>query len=77
MSRYRVHYIEYLGAGTPVVLIHGLPGAAQDWEDVTPLLAGRRTIAVDRTALSCRCLLGSTRVDARRRFRRDIRGARS
>jgi pimeloyl-ACP methyl ester carboxylesterase len=30
------------------VLIHGLPGTADDWEDVTPLLAGHRTIAIDR-----------------------------
>lgn len=44
----RIHYIEHLGGGTPVVLIHGLPGTAEDWEDVTPLLAGHRTIAVDR-----------------------------
>ena len=33
---------------TPVVLIHGLPGTAADWEDVTPLLADHRTIAIDR-----------------------------
>jgi pimeloyl-ACP methyl ester carboxylesterase len=44
----RVHYIERPGAGVPVVLIHGLPGTAEDWEDVTPLLAGHRTIAIDR-----------------------------
>lgn len=44
----RIHYIEHPGAGTPVVLIHGLPGTAEDWEDVTPLLAGHRTIAIDR-----------------------------
>jgi pimeloyl-ACP methyl ester carboxylesterase len=44
----RIHYLEHPGGGTPVVLIHGLPGTAQDWEDVTPLLAGHRTIAIDR-----------------------------
>jgi pimeloyl-ACP methyl ester carboxylesterase len=44
----RIHYIEHRGAGVPVVLIHGLPGTAEDWEDVTPLLAGHRTIAIDR-----------------------------
>jgi pimeloyl-ACP methyl ester carboxylesterase len=48
IGKYRVHYVEHPGAGTPVVLIHGLPGTAQDWEDVTPLLAGHRTIAIDR-----------------------------
>jgi pimeloyl-ACP methyl ester carboxylesterase len=44
----RIHYIEHPGTGAPVVLIHGLPGTAADWEDVTPLLAGHRTIAIDR-----------------------------
>ncbi len=44
----RIHYIEHPGSGTPVVLIHGLPGTAEDWEDVTPLLAGHRMIAIDR-----------------------------
>jgi pimeloyl-ACP methyl ester carboxylesterase len=44
----RVHYIERAGAGTPVVLIHGLPGTAEDWNEVTPLLVGHRTIAIDR-----------------------------
>jgi len=44
----RIHYIEHPGSGSPVVLIHGLPGTAEDWEDVTPLLAGHRTIAIDR-----------------------------
>jgi pimeloyl-ACP methyl ester carboxylesterase len=44
----RIHYIEHPGSGTPVVLIHGLPGTAEDWNEVTPLLAGHRTIAIDR-----------------------------
>jgi pimeloyl-ACP methyl ester carboxylesterase len=48
IGKLRIHYIERPGAGTPVVLIHGLPGTAEDWEDVTPLLAGDRTIAIDR-----------------------------
>ncbi len=48
VGKLRIHYIEHPGTGTPVVLIHGLPGTAADWEDVTPLLAGRRTIAIDR-----------------------------
>lgn len=48
IGKLRVHYIERPGSGTPVVLIHGLPGTAEDWEDVTPLLAGHRTIAIDR-----------------------------
>src|ERR1700734_1240043 len=48
VGKLRIHYIEYAGAGPPVVLIHGLPGTAEDWEDVTPLLAGHPTIAIDR-----------------------------
>jgi pimeloyl-ACP methyl ester carboxylesterase len=54
----RIHYIERPGTGAPVVLIHGLPGTAEDWNAVTPLLAdrrsgrstigGHRTIAIDR-----------------------------
>ena len=44
----RIRYLEHPGSGTPVVLIHGLPGTAEDWEDVTPLLAGHRTISIDR-----------------------------
>jgi pimeloyl-ACP methyl ester carboxylesterase len=44
----RIHYLERPGAGAPVVLIHGLPGTAEDFNKVTPLLAGHRTIAFDR-----------------------------
>jgi pimeloyl-ACP methyl ester carboxylesterase len=44
----RIHYIERPGSGTPVVLIHGLPGTAEDFNKVAPLLAGHRTIAFDR-----------------------------
>jgi len=48
VGKLRIHYLERPGSGTPVVLIHGLPGTAEDWEDVTPLLASHRTIAIDR-----------------------------
>jgi pimeloyl-ACP methyl ester carboxylesterase len=44
----RIHYLERPGSGTPVVLIHGLPGTAEDFNEVTPLLGGHRTIAFDR-----------------------------
>jgi pimeloyl-ACP methyl ester carboxylesterase len=44
----KIHYIEQAGQGSPVVLLHGLPGTAEDWNEVTPLLAGHRTIAIDR-----------------------------
>jgi pimeloyl-ACP methyl ester carboxylesterase len=48
LGKLRVHYLERSGGGTPVVLIHGLPGTAEDFNAVTPLLAGHRTIAFDR-----------------------------
>ncbi len=48
LGKLRVRYLERPGAGTPVLLIHGLPGTAQDFEDVVPMLAGHRTIAIDR-----------------------------
>lgn len=44
----RIHYLERAGAGTAVLLIHGLPGTADDFDAVTPLLAGHRTVAIDR-----------------------------
>jgi pimeloyl-ACP methyl ester carboxylesterase len=45
----RIRYLERPGgAGPAVLLIHGLPGTAEDFNLVTPLLAGRRTIAIDR-----------------------------
>ncbi len=43
-----VRVVEHAGRDPAVVLIHGLPGTAQDFDDVTPLLAGRHTIALDR-----------------------------
>jgi pimeloyl-ACP methyl ester carboxylesterase len=48
VGKLRIHYLERPGAGTPVLLIHGLPGTAEDFDAVTPLLAGHRTIAIDR-----------------------------
>lgn len=48
VGKLRIHYTEHPGSGTPVVLIHGLPGTEEDWEAVTPLLAGHRTIGIDR-----------------------------
>jgi pimeloyl-ACP methyl ester carboxylesterase len=44
----RIRYLERPGSGTPIVLIHGLPGTAEDFNAVTALLAGHRTIAFDR-----------------------------
>jgi pimeloyl-ACP methyl ester carboxylesterase len=43
-----VRVIEHPGKDPAVVLIHGLPGTAQDFDDVTALLPGRHTIAFDR-----------------------------
>ncbi len=46
----RIRYLERPGIGPAVLLIHGLPGTAEDFERVTPLLAlaGARTVAIDR-----------------------------
>jgi pimeloyl-ACP methyl ester carboxylesterase len=44
----RIHYIERRGPGVPVLAIHGLPGTAEDFNDVTALLGAHRTIAIDR-----------------------------
>jgi pimeloyl-ACP methyl ester carboxylesterase len=44
----RIRYLEHPGAGPAVLLIHGLPGTAEDFDLVTRLLPGRRTIAIDR-----------------------------
>ncbi|HXB63933.1 MAG TPA: alpha/beta hydrolase [Solirubrobacteraceae bacterium] len=44
----RLHYIERPGRSPAVLLIHGLPGTAEDWNLVTRLLPGRRTVAIDR-----------------------------
>lgn len=43
-----VRYLERPGPEPAVILIHGLPGTAEDFEAVTPLIAGHRTIAIDR-----------------------------
>lgn len=44
----RVRYVERSGTSTPIVLTHGSPGSAEDFEKVTPLLDDRRMIALDR-----------------------------
>ncbi len=43
----KLRYLERPGSGPAVLLIHGKPGTAEDFEDVTPLI-GHRTIAIDR-----------------------------
>jgi pimeloyl-ACP methyl ester carboxylesterase len=48
LSGLKVRYVEQPGPGPAVLLIHGLPGTADDFEAVTPLLRGHRTIAIDR-----------------------------
>jgi pimeloyl-ACP methyl ester carboxylesterase len=44
----RLRYLERPGGEPAVLLLHGQPGTAEDWERVMPLLQGRRTIAIDR-----------------------------
>jgi pimeloyl-ACP methyl ester carboxylesterase len=48
VGKLRIHYLEHPGSGTPVVFLHGLPGTAEDFNLVAGLLAGRRTLAIDR-----------------------------
>jgi pimeloyl-ACP methyl ester carboxylesterase len=43
----KLRYLERRGPEPAVLLIHGLPGTAEDFEDVTPLI-GHRTISIDR-----------------------------
>jgi pimeloyl-ACP methyl ester carboxylesterase len=43
-----VHYIDFGGEGTPLVMVHGLGGNALNWLDVGPLLAAHHhTVALD------------------------------
>ena len=43
-----VHYIDFGGTGTPMVLVHGLGGSAINWLGVGPSLARRyRVVALD------------------------------
>jgi pimeloyl-ACP methyl ester carboxylesterase len=43
-----IHYSEQPGQGTPVVMIHGLPGTHKDFDPVLPHLQGRHVISIDR-----------------------------
>jgi pimeloyl-ACP methyl ester carboxylesterase len=43
-----VRYLETPGREPAVLFVHGQPGTAEDFEAIRPLLAGRRTIAIDR-----------------------------
>jgi pimeloyl-ACP methyl ester carboxylesterase len=43
-----VHYLDFLGSGDPLVMVHGLGGSALNWIDVGPVLAHRhRAVALD------------------------------
>lgn len=48
VGEHRLHVTEMPGGDPPVVLIHGLPGSIRDWDHVTPFLADRHRIALDR-----------------------------
>ncbi len=43
-----IHYTEQPGGGTPVVMLHGLPGTHKDFDPVVGQLPGRHVIAIDR-----------------------------
>jgi pimeloyl-ACP methyl ester carboxylesterase len=43
-----VHYVDYGGVGTPIVLVHGLGGSSENWLGVGPALAEvGRVLAID------------------------------
>src|ERR1035437_10789273 len=44
----RIRYLERPGREPAVLLLHGLPGTADDFNAVTPLLAGQGALANDR-----------------------------
>ncbi|HEV7918697.1 MAG TPA: alpha/beta hydrolase [Solirubrobacterales bacterium] len=44
----RLHHLDRPGAGVPIVMIHGMPGLAHDFDGVADLLEGQRLIAFDR-----------------------------
>jgi non-heme chloroperoxidase len=46
------------GDGPPVVLLHGQPGGARDWELVAPALAGHALLVPDRAGYDGRRALG-------------------
>ena len=44
----RLHYLEWPGAGTPLVLLHGLSSNARFWARLAGRFDGRRLIALDQ-----------------------------
>jgi pimeloyl-ACP methyl ester carboxylesterase len=44
----QIHYVEQPGGGTPVVMLHGLPGTHKDFDPVIPKLPGMHLFAIDR-----------------------------
>lgn len=45
---HRLHVTEMPGNEPAVVMIHGLPGSIRDWAAVTPFLASRHRVVIDR-----------------------------
>ncbi|WP_431306167.1 alpha/beta fold hydrolase [Mycobacterium hubeiense] len=43
-----IHYVEQSGRGTPVLLLHGLPGTHKDFDPLMPHLGGLHVAAIDR-----------------------------
>ncbi|MGH9766978.1 MAG: alpha/beta fold hydrolase [Blastocatellia bacterium] len=45
----RIHYLEWAGKGTPIVLVHGLYDTSEVWSVIAPRLAvNHRVLAIDR-----------------------------
>jgi pimeloyl-ACP methyl ester carboxylesterase len=75
-----VHYVEFGGAGTPLVCVHGLGGSALNWMAVGPTLAEEnRVLGVDLPGFGRTPLNGhSARIEANQgfldRFLREVVG---
>lgn len=69
-----VHYLDFGGAGSPVVCVHGLGGSSEDWLAMGPLLAARhRVVALDLTGFGRTPPMGrSSRVPELRRLLSDF-----
>ena len=69
-----VHYLDFGGAGSPVVCVHGLGGSSHDWLAIGPLLAARhRVVALDLTGFGRTPPMGrSCRVPELRRLLSDF-----
>ncbi|WP_338777888.1 2-succinyl-6-hydroxy-2,4-cyclohexadiene-1-carboxylate synthase [Metabacillus sp. FJAT-52054] len=41
------YHFQVIGEGSPLLLLHGFTGAVSDWEEMIPVLTGRKLILID------------------------------